>query len=603
LDNQKSKICKQKFREVSMRLSKMFARTLRETPAEAELSSHQLLLRAGYVRPLASGIFSLLPLGYRVVKKLEKIMRAEMDAIGGQEVFLPVVHPGELWQETGRWFSIGPELLRFEDRAERDMVLAMTHEEVITDLARKEIVSYKQLPQMAYQIQTKFRDEPRPRGGLIRVREFTMKDAYSFHTSYDDLDAYYPSISGAYENIFKRAGLDAVRIEADSGMMGGTGSHEFVIIAESGENTIVRCANKDYAANLETAVCATPIPTQFVGQAQAADAVLQSLEEVATPNCKTIEEVATFLGVPTTQTLKSMMYFVDGAVVMVVLRGDRTVNDFKLPKIFRTAEFRPATPDELRAAGAVEGYASPLGLTNIKVYADESVKWGHNFVVGANKEGYHTKNANIGRDLPITTTYDLSNVQAGDRCTQCGGELGFTRGIEVGHIFKLGTQYSEKLHAYFLDADGKEKPLIMGCYGIGSGRLMAAAIEQHHDDKGILWPMPIAPFHVHIVGLNLGEAHVKEAAEKLYRELSEAKYEVLYDDREDAQAGVKFNDADLIGIPIRLTVSPRALKAGGVELKLRRETTSRVVPLADLRAELDAVMRLTDQLTKEPHLR
>jgi prolyl-tRNA synthetase len=564
-----------------MRLSKMFARTLRETPAEAELVSHQLLLRGGYIRPLASGIFSLLPLGNRVVKKLEKIIREEMDAIGGQEILMPVVHPAELWQETGRWQAIGPELARFLDRAERDMVLAMTHEEVVTDLARKDIISYKQLPQMVYQLQTKFRDEPRPRGGLIRVREFTMKDAYSFHAGYDDLDAYYPIISQAYSNVFRRAGLDAVRIEADSGMMGGTGSHEFVVIADSGENTIVRCVNHDYAANLETAVCAAP---------SMPDETLHTLEEVATPNCQTIEEVANFLGVPTAQTLKSMVYRVNDEVVIVVLRGDRTVNDFKLPKVFKTDQFRPATPHEIRLIGAVEGYASPLGLQGIKLYADESVKWGHNFIVGANKEGYHTKHANLERDLHFDTFYDLSNAQAGDRCAQCGGELTFTRGIEVGHIFKLGTHYSDKLRAYFLDADGKEKPLIMGCYGIGSGRVMAAAVEQHHDDKGIVWPLPIAPFHVHLVGLNLHEAQVKTAAEQLYQELLDAKYEVLYDDREDAQAGVKFNDADLIGIPIRLTVSPRALKAGGVELKLRRETASKVTPLAELRGELDRII-------------
>ncbi len=560
-----------------MRLSKMFGRTQREAPADAELISHQLLVRGGFVRQLASGIFSYLPLGWRVINKLENIMREEMDAIGCQEMLMPVVHPAELWQETGRWYKIGPELMRFKDRAQRDMVIAMTHEEVVADIARKEIVSYRQLPQVVYQIQTKLRDEPRPRGGLIRVREFNMKDAYSLHTSFEDLDRFYPIMSDAYVKIFKRAGLDVVRIEADPGMMGGTDSHEFVLIADSGENTIVRCKNDDYAANLETARCATP---------PLARQPPQPLEEVPTPNTSTIESVAQFLNVPTAQTLKSMLYLVNSEVVMVVLRGDRTVNDFKLPKVFGTDKFRPATPDEIRAAGAVEGYASPLGLQNMKVFADESVRWGNNFVVGANKEGYHARHANIGRDLHVQNVYDLSNVQPGDSCPQCGGPLTFRRGIEVGHIFKLGTWFSEALHAFFLAQDGNAKPIVMGSYGIGSGRLAAAAVEQHHDDKGISWPLPIAPFHVHLVALGLNEAAVKTKAEQLYQELLDARIEVLYDDREDVQAGVKFNDADLIGIPIRLTLSPRSLSAGGVEIKLRRQSQARVVAFADLQAEL-----------------
>ncbi|MBI5879494.1 MAG: proline--tRNA ligase [Chloroflexi bacterium] len=564
-----------------MRFSKLFARTLREAPADAELVSHNLLMRAGYVRPLASGIFSQLTLGTRVVKKIERIMREEMDRIEGQELILPVVHPAEIWQETGRWYAIGPEMLRFRDRAERDMVFAMTHEEVVTDIARKEIASYRQLPQMVYQIQTKFRDEPRPRGGLIRVREFTMKDAYSLHATYDDLDAYYPRMSDAYVAIFKRAGLDAVRIEADSGMMGGTGSHEFVLIAESGENTIVRCEHNDYAANLETARCAT--------QAVVMPAP-QPMIEVATPHMQTIEDVAQFVGVSPAQTLKSMLYMVDEELVMIVLRGDRMVNDFKLPRVFGTDKFRPALPEEIRASGAVEGYASPLGLSGVTVYADESVLWGGNFVAGANKEGYHVTNANVGRDLKFERFYDLSNVQEGDRCPVCNGSLGFARGIEVGHIFKLGTKYTESMHAYFLDKDGVEKPIIMGCYGIGSGRLMAAAVEQHHDDKGIIWPMPIAPFQVHLVGLGLNDAAMREAAEAMYRDLQAGGFDVLFDDREEAQAGVKFNDADLVGIPIRLTLSPRSVKAGGAEVKLRKETTARVIPLADVQKELRALV-------------
>jgi prolyl-tRNA synthetase len=360
-------------------------------------------------------------------------------------------------------------------------------------------------------------------------------------------------------------------------MMGGTDSHEFVLIAEDGENVIVRCENDDYAANLETARCAAPV---------AAMPAPLPLAEVATPGTKTIEDVARFLGVPTSQTLKSMMYFVGEQLAMVVLRGDRTINDYKLQHVLGTDKYRPALPDEIRAGGAVEGYASPLGLHGMTVYADESVRWGGNFVAGANKEGYHVQNANVGRDLHFDRFYDIGNVQEGDRCPVCNGALSFTRGIEVGHIFKLGTKYTESLHAYYLDKDGVEKPIIMGCYGIGSGRLMAAAVEQHHDDKGIIWPMAIAPFQVHLVGLGLNDAAIREAAERTYGELTAAGIEVLFDDRDDAQAGVKFNDADLIGIPIRLTLSPRSVKSGGVEIKLRREATARVAPLADLALEI-----------------
>ena len=573
-----------------MRLSKMFARTQREVPADAELISHQHLVRGGYVRQLTSGIFTLLPLGYRIIKKLKKIMHEEMDAIDGQELLMPVVHPAELWKETRRWYEIGPELMRFKDRAERDMVIAMTHEEVVADIARKEIVSYRQLPQFVYHLQTKLRDEPRPRGGLIRVREFTMKDAYSLHDSFEDLNRFYPIISQAYERVFKRAGLAVVRIEADNGIMGGKESHEFVLIAESGENTIVHCERGDYAANLETARCAPP-------SVQIAEPL--PLEEVATPHAETIDAVAKLLGVPTSQTLKSMLYVVPttitskavgNEVVMVVLRGDRMLNEFKLIKAFGTDEFRPALPEELRAAGAVAGYASPLGLTKLKVFADESVRWGSNFVAGANKEGYHVRNVSLERDLQIERFYDLSNLEPGDRCSVCGSVLQFTRGIEVGHIFKLGTRFSEALHAYFLDKDGVSKPIVMGSYGIGSGRLMAAAVEQHHDDKGMCWPMPIAPFHIHLVGLGLGDAAIKAQAEQVYADLRGAGFEVLFDDRDEMQAGVKFNDADLIGLPIRVTLSPRSLKAGGAELKLRRSAELRVVTLDALQAELRQII-------------
>ncbi|MGC8787281.1 MAG: proline--tRNA ligase, partial [Anaerolineae bacterium] len=535
-----------------MRMSKLFGRTLREVPAEAELISHQLSLRAGLIRPLAAGIYSYLPLGWRVLRKIERIMREEMDAIGGQEMHMPVVNPAEIWRATGRYDAPapGPALVRFRDRTNHDMVLAMTHEEVVADLLRREITSYRQLPFMIYHIQTKFRDEPRSRGGLIRTREFTMKDAYSCHPDFDSLDEFYPQMYQAYVNIFRRCGIRALPVAADSGVMGGAISHEFVVPSAAGEDTLVLCAHCGYAANTEKATFAKP--------AGVSENELP-LQEIATPGCKTIADVAAFVGVPTHQTLKALFYTTEGGeIVMAMIRGDLEANLVKLANALGGAELRPSTEAELRAAGLVPGYASPVGLSGLRVIADDSITMGSNFVAGANKEGYHLKNVNYPRDFAVTAVTDIAMARAGDRCPQCSHPLQTMQGIEVGHLFKLGTRYSEALGATYLDRNGQERPIVMGSYGIGTGRLMAAIIEENHDEHGIIWPDSVAPYQLHLLSLGATQPEVHAAAEQLYHHLLETGYEVLYDDR-DESAGVKFNDADLIGIPWRITVSRKTL--------------------------------------------
>ncbi len=565
-----------------MRLSKLFGRTLREVPAEATMVSHQLLLRAGMIRPLAAGIYSYLPLGWRTLKKIEGIMRQEMDSIGGQEIRMPSVHPAELWQATGRYEETGPVMARFRDRMGRELVLGITHEEVVTDLARREINSYRQLPFMVYQIQTKFRDEPRSRGGLIRVREFTMKDAYSFHANEEDLDDYYPQVYQAYLNIFRRCGLEPLVVEADPGLMGGRASHEFMLLSEAGEDALVLCQTCGYAANAEGAVA---MREEVAGQEE------QPLEEVATPGMMTIQEVADYLGVPTEETLKAIFYIALGQLVFVIIRGDLEVNEAKLANLLGVLELRLATEEEVKEAGIVAGYASPLGLKErVKVVADRSIREGSNFVAGANKEGYHLKGVNYPRDYEVDLLADIAMVREGDLCPRCKKSLCLTRGVELGHIFKLGTRYSEALGATFLDKDGQKKPLVMGCYGIGTGRLLAAAIEESHDEKGIIWPPEIAPCQIHLIALHIGQEEVSEAAEGLYGTLLARGYEVLYDDREESP-GVKFNDADLVGLPLRLTVSRRTLEVGGVEVKRRGEESSEVL-------EFPHLYRLLDDLYK-----
>jgi len=566
-----------------MRLSKLFGRTLREVPAEATMVSHQLLLRAGMIRPLAAGIYTYLPLGWRALKKIEGIMRQEMDPIGGQEIRMPSVHPAELWRATGRYEEAGPVMARFRDRTGRELVLGITHEEVVTDLVRREINSYRQLPFMVYQIQTKFRDEPRSRGGLIRVREFTMKDAYSFHANEEDLDDYYPQVYQAYLNIFRRCGLEPLVVEAAPGLMGGSASHEFMLLSEAGEDTLVLCQACSWAANAEGAVA---MREEVAGQEE------RPLEEVATPGMMTIQEVADYLGVSTRETLKAIFYMALGQLVFVIIRGDLEVNEAKLANLLQVSELRPATQEEVKGASIVAGYASPLGLKGrVKIVADRSIREGSNFVAGANKEGYHLKGVNYPRDFEVALLADIAMVREGDLCPGCRKPLRLTRGVELGHIFKLGTKYSEALGAAFLDKDGQKKPLVMGCYGIGMGRLLAAVIEESHDEKGIIWPPEIAPYQIHLVALDIGQAEVSEAAEGLYGALLARGYEVLYDDREESP-GVKFNDADLIGLPLRLTVSRRTLEVGGVEVKRRDEESSEVL-------ELPHLYRLLDDLYKD----
>lgn len=571
-----------------MRFSRYLLPTLKEDPKDAELASHRLMLRAGLIRPLSAGIYTYLPLGWRVLRKIERIIREEMDKIGGQELHLPIAHPAELWERSGRLAGFGPQLIHFRDRSSREFVLGPTHEEVITDLARREIRSYRQLPLMLYQIQTKFRDEPRPRGGLIRAREFTMKDGYSFHENMADLDEYYPQVYQAYLNIFHRCGLRPLAIEADPGLMGGTGSHEFMLPSDSGEDTFVQCSRCDYAANLAAAKAEPEVHDREEEL---------PLEEVATPGCYTIEALADYLNIPQWRTAKAVFYRARDELIFAVIRGDLEVNEAKLARVLGTAELQPAGEEEIAAVGAVPGYASPIGLENeqLKVIVDDSIPKARNLVAGANREGYHLRNVNFPRDFQADETADIALVREGDRCPRCGGRLEIKRGIELGHIFKLGTKYSEALGATFLDREGQERPLAMGCYGIGTGRLMAAVIEQHHDERGIIWPLSIAPFQLIILVLNTDDPAQHELGERLYAKL-QGEFEVLYDDREES-AGVKFNDADLIGIPLQVIIGGRGMEENRIEIKRRGDGRGREVPLTAglegvsgaLREELDVM--------------
>jgi len=562
-----------------VRISKLFGKTLREVPADADTVSHQLLVRAGMINQLVAGVYSYLPLGWRALKKIENIIRDEMDKAGGQELSLPVLQPLEIWQQSGR--DRVDVLFTLYDRRERKLVLGPTHEEVITQLAARYVQSYRDLPLMMYQIQTKFRDEPRPRGGLIRVREFLMKDAYSFDIDETGLDASYESMIRAYNNIYQRCGLPVILIEADSGAIGGKDSREFMVIAESGEDEIIYCPNCHYAANAEKAVSikekidgGKPLP----------------VEEVATPGMGTIEEVAGFLKVPHSNTLKAVFYIADGEMVFVVIRGDLAVNEIKLNNILKATELRMATEPEVIAAGIVAGAASPVGKKGIKVIADDSVTSGTNFVAGGNKPDTHLKNVNYPRDFKADTMADIASARAGDKCLKCGGELASTHGIEVGHIFKLETTYSTKFDASYIDEKGESHPIVMGCYGLGLSRLLAAAVEQNHDDKGIIWPVSLAPYHVYLCPLYREGTKVAEVAEKLYKDLEAEGIEVLFDDREESP-GVKFNDADLLGLPFRVTVSPRTLQKDSVELKRRSEKESALVPLEKIAGKLKELIQ------------
>jgi prolyl-tRNA synthetase len=559
-----------------MRFSKVFGKTLRQAPAEAESVSHQLLLRAGMIAQEAAGIYSYLPLGWRVLKNIENIVRDEMDKAGGQEVMLPVLQPLELWQQSGRDAAFGKSLFTLTDRKEHMLALGPTHEEVVADLARRHVQSYRDLPLMPYQIQTKLRDEPRPRGGLLRVREFIMKDLYSLDADEAGLHESYQKMCQAYKNIYARLSLPALMIEADSGAIGGKDSHEFMILTEDGEDEVIHCSNCGYAANAEKA--------QFTKTGGNAESMLP-LEEVATPATKTIEEVAGFLGVPSSQTLKAVFYCADGAFVFVVIRGDLGVNETKLRNNLKCSDLRLATEDEVSQAGLAAGFASPVGLTGMKVVADDSITLGFNFVVGANKPGYHFRNANFPRDFQANLIADIALARAGDSCPKCDGRLSLSRGIEVGHVFKLGTFISERFGASFLDNDGKSRPIVMGSYGIGLGRLLAAMVEQSHDDKGIIWPLSIAPYQVYLCPLSLDKPGVAATADKAYQGLQREGIEVLFDDRDDSP-GIKFNDADLLGIPLRLTLSPRTMQSDSVEAKWRTEKETLLLPLDSLTVQV-----------------
>jgi prolyl-tRNA synthetase len=559
-----------------MRMSGMFSQTLRDRPSEADIRSHELLLRAGYIRQLAAGIFSYLPLAKRSLTKIEDIMREEMDAIGGQEVTMPVVHPADIWKETGRWYQVGSEMGRFQDKAGRDMVLAMTHEEVVADLVRREVKSYRQLPMLIYHIQTKWRDDPRPRAGLIRVREFTMKDSYSLDKDWEGLDQQYRAHYQAYFNIFHRCGLSVIAVKSDVGMMGGSMAHEFMYLTPVGEDTLLICDECGYSANRQIARFQKPEPQQEA---------MEAVEKVATPETTTIEALARLLEVPKSKTAKAvfvMATIAEGTeeveqFVFAIVRGDMELNETKLANAVKAKGLRPATEAEIRAVGAIPGYASPVDIKDTLVVVDDLIPVSPNLVAGANEDGYHLKNVNLGRDFQADIVADIALAEEGSACLHCGSTMRTSRGVEVGNIFKLGTRYSGDMGALFLDQDGESRPVIMGSYGIGSGRLLACVAEEHNDPDGLVLPISIAPYEVHLIALKDGE----DAAEMLYAELQEAGLEVLYDDREESP-GVKFADADLIGIPIRLTVSKKTLQEDGVELKLRGQDERHIIPRVDI---------------------
>ena len=609
-----------------MKMSHLFSQTLREAPAEAEMSSHKLLVRSGFIRQLAAGIYTTMPLARRSLTKIENIMREEMNAIGGQEMSMPVVHPAELWQETGRWYQIGSEMGRFKDKNERDMVLAMTHEEVVADLARKEIHSYRQLPVLIYHIQTKWRDDPRPRAGLIRVREFTMKDSYSLDADWEGLERQYRNHYQAYFNIFQRCGVPVIAVKSDTGMMGGKLAHEYMYLTPFGEDTLLLCDACGYSANRQIA--------HFRKQALPKDALLE-LEKVETPDTKTIADLAAFLEIQEAQTAKAVFLVATISprntvpdrnrtpekFIFAVLRGDMELNETKLANALGASELRPATEEEIVAVGAVPGYASPVGLTrpgrssknakvsDVIIIVDELIPESTNLVAGANETGYHLLNTNYDRDYTADLIADIAAAQEGDGCPECGAALRAVRGVEVGNIFQLGTRYSEAMGATFQDKDGIDKPIVMGSYGIGSGRLLACVAEEHHDDWGLIWPISIAPYHIHLVALphKNDQGTTLAVAEQLYADLQTAGMEVLFDDREESP-GVKFNDADLIGLPLRVTVSARGLEQGMIELKRRDQDKSQkqLIPLGEavstLKSEKAALeAELADQRAEIPY--
>lgn len=558
-----------------MRYSEMFLPTGREVPSDADVVSHQLMLRAGLIRKLTSGVYSYLPLGYRVIRKVEQIIREEMNRAGAQEVHMPMVQPADLWRESGRWEFYGKELLRFRDRRDSECCLGPTHEEVITDLVRNEVKSYRQLPLNLYQIQTKFRDEIRPRFGVMRCREFGMKDAYSFDADEAGAEASYRKMFDAYNRIFERCGLTFRPVEADSGTIGGSYSHEFLVIAESGEDAMAYCGTCGYAANLEKAESAKP---EEIAPDKSA---FGSLEEVHTPEVRTIEEVCQFLQVAPQDVIKTLVFNADGKPVAVLVRGDEEVNEIKVRNYLRCDVLEMAMDDEIRAvAGSPRGFVGPIGI-KCPVVADYSLMNRMNLVAGANREDYHIRNVNFGRDVRISEYADLRVIRESDGCPRCSGSIRFARGIEVGHVFKLGTKYSKAMKAVFLDRNGRDQEMVMGCYGIGIGRTVAACIEQHHDANGIVWPLAIAPYHVIVTPVNMNEPALAEVAGTLYDALQAKGVDVILDDR-DERAGVKFKDADLIGIPLRITVGPKRLAEGCVEIKNRKTGETSIMAISDV---------------------
>jgi len=556
-----------------MRWSKFYLFTTREVPNDAEVVSHQLMVRAGMIRKAAAGIYTYLPLGWRSIRKMMDIVRREMDAAGAVELMMPAVHPAELWKETERWGVFGDLLLKMKDRNQRDFCLGPTHEEVVTDAVRHDVKSYRQLPFNLYQIQDKFRDEIRPRFGLMRAREFFMKDAYSFHAGADSLDETYEAMREAYCKVFEDCKLEYSMVEAQSGAIGGSASHEFMVLADTGEDAVVSCASCGYAANVEKAE-ARPLTSDSSGGDP------EELLEVSTPAATTIADVTELLDVGAEQLVKTLVYETEEGSVLALVRGDRDLNEAKLAS-FLGAQHLKMAGDELveRVTGAPVGFAGPVGLPQaVRIVADESIRESTNFVVGANKADAHFTGVNWGRDVDLSEWTDLLLVTGGDGCPRCDGTLELHRGIEVGHIFKLGTKYSEAMHCTYLDDQGASHPMTMGCYGLGIGRTVAAAIEQNHDENGIIWPLPLAPFEVLVMGLSSRDEQVVEAADRLYGQLNEQGIEVLYDDR-DERPGVKFKDADLIGIPVRLVVGAKSLAEGRVELSRRRDGEKILVPV------------------------
>ncbi len=558
-----------------MKVSKMFIPTLREVPAEAEIASHKLMLRAGLMRKLASGIYSFLPLGYRSFRKVEEIIRQEMDRAGAQELIMSALLPAETYQTSGRWEIFGPEMFRLKDRHDRDFCLGPTHEEVFTETVRNETRSYRSLPLTLYQIQTKYRDERRPRFGVMRSREFVMKDAYSFDRDESGLDISYTAMYDAYRRIFDRCCLDYIVVDADTGAMGGSGSQEFMVKSEIGEAAIAYCDSCGYAANDEKAQCVPDISNTH-------DAEL-ALQKVETPNSRTIEELVAFFGVSPKEFAKTLIYKADGKLVAAIIRGDRELNETKLQNHLGCIELAMADSSDVSSVtGAQVGFAGPVGLKTY-VVVDPEVAGMKNFITGANETGYHLKNVNVGRDFTSSAILDIRNITEGDKCPKCGAPIKIARGIEVGHIFKLGTKYSKALSCVYLDESGKEQPMVMGCYGIGVNRTMAAVIEQNNDENGIIWPIAVAPYHVTIVTVNTTDSVQLEVSEKIYSELSASGVEVIWDER-DERPGVKFKDADLIGIPIRITVGKKA-GSGVVEYKLRKDSQVRELSIDEAVAE------------------